>query len=110
MSEPETPASSKDTIRLSFNTGLVSLYSLPDAGESIILRVTSLEDGDPRDGEKYIVEFRHSETGEVQEVLEEDSSRLFDPQSIRRVMDDLAENYLQSIAEEWEAYVDKSGR
>jgi len=110
MSDPEASASLTETLRSCYDTGLVVLYSLPAAIESIVLRVVTPEGDEPQDDGKYIVEFRHAETGELLEVLEEDENKSFDSESIRCVMDELAETYLRSVAGNWEAYIAQSGR
>lgn len=110
MSDIEISTAQKEKLQSSYGIGLVTLYSLPAAMESIVLRVVSPEGGEPQEGGKYIVEFRHPETGEVQEILEEDEETSLDPKSISFVMDDLAEDYLRSVAADWEVYVAQSGR
>lgn len=110
MSDPEISASQTETLRSCYDTGLVVLYSLPAAMESIVLRVVTPEGDQPQDDGKYIVEFRHAETGKLLEVLEEDKNKRFNSESIHRVMDELAETYLLSVASNWEAYISQSGR
>lgn len=110
MSDVALSASQIEALRSRYSTGFVTHYWLQSALESIMLRVVSPNGCEPLDGEKYIIEFCNSETGEVQEVLDEDESRRLDRKSIRHVMDDIADNYLRSVANEWEAYVAQSGR
>jgi hypothetical protein len=99
-----------ETLGERYHSGLVSLYSLPAALESIVLRVAAPDGGEPTEGEKYIVEFRSADSDSVIEELEEDETRRFYLDSIRNVMDELAEEYLLSIAGDWENYVQQSGR
>lgn len=111
MSDIKTHASiTAEALRERHLSGLVTLYSLPAAQESVVLRIAAPNGGEPIEGEKYIVEFIDADTGSVIEVQEEDVTRLLDMDSIRNVMDDLGESYLLSIASAWENYVQQSGR
>lgn len=110
MSDVAISASQMEALRSRYDSGIVALYWLKPALESIVLRVVSPSGCEPRDGEKYIVEFCNSETGKVQEILDEDECRRLNIKSIRHVMDDLADTYLRAVANDWEAYVAQSGR
>lgn len=110
MSNVANSASRIEVLRSRYDSGIVTFYWLQSALESIVLRVVSLNGSEPRDDEKYIVEFCNADTGKVQEILEGDESRCFDKKSIRHIMDDLADAYLRSVANDWEAYTAQSGR
>lgn len=94
----------------SLTTGIIISYSLKAAGESVLLRATAPDGGEPRDGDQYLVEFRGLENSELLETLDPAENRIFDSQRIEDLLDDLAEEYLRTKVAEWDIYVAQSGR
>lgn len=91
-------------------SGVVALYSLPSADEFVVLRATSPDGREPREGRSYIVEFRNAETHEVLETRDVKEGEVFEREDILSLMDDLAEDYLRDAVRRWESYVAQSGR
>jgi phage terminase small subunit len=110
MNDFETSPEIKEAIRARLNEGVVVLYSLPIARESIVLRCVTAKGREPEEGDCFNVEFRDAKTNELLEVLEEEGARRFKSSTIMSVMDELAEDYLRTSATRWEMYVNQSGR
>ena len=87
MNDFETSPEIKEAIRARLNEGVVVLYSLPIARESIVLRCVTAKGREPEEGDCFNVEFRDAKTNELLEVLEEEGARRFKSSTIMSVMD-----------------------
>ena len=110
MNDFDPPSDIKEAIQAYYSEGVVVLYSLPKAGESIVLRVVTAQGHEPEEGHCFVVEFRDANTNELLEVLEDEENRLFDSLTIMSLMDELAEDYLRTTVGRWERYIHQSGR